>query len=414
MAVGSNVNPNYPIPGIDQSSKGFRDNFSTIKVELENLQAKNIVLQGDATGNAIIDGGTGDVVINTVVSVANVAAASPDRGIQFNDNGALAADAYMTWDPAYVLNVGFQTPDPYYWADLGETKIHNELVVQGDNTDSLLTVAANDPSTPVFTVLATTSNVIASISDQSPLRIYGNSSIIAVMDQQGINIGEDATASVRLQVTESIQANVALFSSTLDTSDNVVRLETSAPSSTMGLLLQQTNANQVGGLRIGQAGDITIHSGANNGAWLADSTIKVLLTPTGELGIGITSPQYRLDVDGGIQWNLPNSANVAAYAVDVIGVTVDSWDLSVYRSADYTVQVTDALGAVEITRMVVMHEAGAAYQYIYANLNSSGGGVGPTTLGTITATINGSMMELVYSGVAIGNLVKCDGTYITI
>lgn len=414
MAVGSNVNPNYPIPGIDQSSKGFRDNFSTIKVELENLQAKNIVLVGDATGNAIIDGGTGDVTIVTTVTASNVSAASPDRGVQFNDSGYLSADGTFTWDPALVLNVGYQLPDPYYWADLGESKIHNELSLQGDNVDSLLTIAANDPGTPAFTILATSGNVIATVSDQSPLSVVGNGNTIAIFTSQGISIGTGEPSSVRLSVYESVQSNIALFSSNLDNSDNVVRLETSEPNSTIGVLLQQTNANQVGGMRIDQNGNITIHSGANDGAWLSDSTTKMLLTPTGELGIGITDPMHRLDVDGGIQWNLPNSANVMPYSVDVIGVTVDSWDMSVYRSADYTVQCTASGGVVEITKMVVMHEAGVAYQYIYANLNAGGGGTGPTTLGTITATVNGSQMELVYSGIAPGNIVKCDAVYVTL
>lgn len=414
MAVGSNVNPNYPIPGIDQSSKGFRDNFSTIKVEIENLQAKNIVLVGDATGNAIIDGGTGDVTIVTTVTASNVSAASPDRGVQFNNGGYLGAQSYLTWDPALVLNVGEQSADSYYWADLGETKVHNELLVQGDYIDSLLTIAANDGNTPVFTLLATTGNVVATVSDSYPLRLLGNGNTIAVFTEQGVSIGTQNTASVRLSVHEGAQSNIALFSSTLDNSDNVVRLETSKPNSTVGVLLQQTSANQAGGMRIDQHGNITIHSGANDGAWLADSTTKMLLTPTGELGIGITDPACRLDVDGGMQWNLPNSANVAPHSVDIVGVAIDSWDMSIYRSADYTVQCTDSSGAVEITKMMVMHQSGVAHQYIYANLNSGGGGLGPTTLGTIVAAVNGSQMQLVYSGIAPGNIVKCDAVYVTL
>ncbi len=66
MAVISRVNPNFPIPGIDHSSKGFRDNFLTIKTEIENLQGKTILLTGDTLGGpVIIDSGTGPVVIPT-------------------------------------------------------------------------------------------------------------------------------------------------------------------------------------------------------------------------------------------------------------------------------------------------------------------------------------------------------------
>jgi hypothetical protein len=67
MAVISRVNPNFPVPGIDQSSKGFRDNFSTIKTEIENLQGKTILITGDVvSGPVLIDSGTSPVIISTV------------------------------------------------------------------------------------------------------------------------------------------------------------------------------------------------------------------------------------------------------------------------------------------------------------------------------------------------------------
>ena len=70
MAVISKVNPNFPIPGIDQSSKGFRDNFATIKTEIENLQSKTITIVGDINGiSGTIDSGTSPLVINTVGKV---------------------------------------------------------------------------------------------------------------------------------------------------------------------------------------------------------------------------------------------------------------------------------------------------------------------------------------------------------
>lgn len=66
MAVISNVNPNFPSPGIDQSSKGFRDNFTIIKTEIERLQGKTISLTGDVAGGPVmIDSGTNNLVIST-------------------------------------------------------------------------------------------------------------------------------------------------------------------------------------------------------------------------------------------------------------------------------------------------------------------------------------------------------------
>lgn len=70
MAVISKVNPNFPIPGIDQSSKGFRDNFATIKTEIENLQSKTLTFAGDVSGtSAQLGSGTSPVVINVVGKV---------------------------------------------------------------------------------------------------------------------------------------------------------------------------------------------------------------------------------------------------------------------------------------------------------------------------------------------------------
>ena len=69
MTVSSRVNPNFPIPGIDQSSKGFRDNFSTIKTEIESLQGKEIYLTGDVTSDPVIfDSGNSPIVIPTTIT----------------------------------------------------------------------------------------------------------------------------------------------------------------------------------------------------------------------------------------------------------------------------------------------------------------------------------------------------------
>ena len=66
MAVFSRVNPTFPIPGVDQSSKGFRDNFQIIKTEIEALQGKTIQLTGDVNSTPVsVDSGNGPIVITT-------------------------------------------------------------------------------------------------------------------------------------------------------------------------------------------------------------------------------------------------------------------------------------------------------------------------------------------------------------
>lgn len=79
MAVNSRVNANFPLPGVDQSSKGFRDNFSIIKSEIEALQGKRIQLTGDVSSDpTILDSGTGIAVLVTQGKVYRTSFTSAD------------------------------------------------------------------------------------------------------------------------------------------------------------------------------------------------------------------------------------------------------------------------------------------------------------------------------------------------
>lgn len=70
----SRVNPNFPIPGVDQSSRGFRDNFAITKQELENIQDKQIQLTGDVISIPITIGNdNSDIIIPTRINLSNLA-----------------------------------------------------------------------------------------------------------------------------------------------------------------------------------------------------------------------------------------------------------------------------------------------------------------------------------------------------
>jgi len=429
MAVGSNVNPNYPIPGIDQSSRGFRDNFSTIKTEIENLQAKNIILQGDATGNAIIDSGSGAVIINTVVAVANATAGGVNFAVQYNDMGLVSGDSNLLYDfNTQTLIVDVASPDTGYSLDSNTAKIHNLLAIQGDSQPAVLSITGGDDTYPTVSISSQTNSGVgqanlnvanADSTTVDTLNIQFNGMNAAQFNANGLAVGAVYLAAAGgplgyLEAWADGQADIANFYSVYADSDNGVRLQTADANSTVGVVLQQTNADAVAGIRIGQTGNLTLHTGLNNDADLDDSSIVVLVDQSGRMGIGINEPQCRLDVDGGMQWNLPNSANAAPVATGVVGVAVDSWNITQYRSADYTVQVVDSVGLVEITKLIVMHENGVAHQYIYANLNDSGGGTGPSTLGSFTASVTGDTLQLIYAAIAANTIAKVNATYITI
>jgi hypothetical protein len=311
---------------------------------------------------------------------------------------------------------------------IGWAKIHEQLLLQSAAGSAVFTISSTDSNYPIVTIstninestgMANLNIANADTITVDTLNIQFNGNNGAQFNANGMSVGAVYLSTVGspvgyLEVYADGQADIGNFYSVYPNSDNGVRLQTADANSSVGVVLQQTNADAVAGIRIGQTGNLTLHTGLNNGADLTDSSTVVLVDQSGRMGIGINRPEFRLDIDGGLQWNLPKSANVFATSTGIIGVAVDSWNVEAYRSADYTVQVTDSVGLVETTKLIVMHENGVAYQYIYANLNSGGGGTGPTTLGTITASVTGSTMQLIYAAITSDTAVKVDATYITL
>ena len=95
----SNVNPNFPIPGVDQSSRGFRDNFSIIKTELDNLQNTQIQIVGQVTSNVVTIGSDGvTVVLETSLNGALVGNTYVIDGnaITISGNASVTIDSWLT------------------------------------------------------------------------------------------------------------------------------------------------------------------------------------------------------------------------------------------------------------------------------------------------------------------------------
>lgn len=291
MAIGSNVNPNFPIPGIDNSSKGFRDNFSAIKAEIEALQSKRIVITGGATGDALIDGSNNDIIINTTVTSPSVSAGGDDMMIQFNAVGALDGSSNLMWDYANgTLIVGdVQSPDYNYWLDSGMARIHDTLTVEGSNDTARLYVKTNVPHYPEILISSDNRQakmVITNDVPATPLVITIDATSAAILTSTGLSLGSAAVSNNRLEVYGTAQSNIAVFTSSHDNSDNAVRLHTEPTNSTIGLVLQQTDADMVGGIRIGTEGSLSLHVNGNNESWLNDSTRALIIDPQGKVSIG--------------------------------------------------------------------------------------------------------------------------------
>lgn len=273
MAVQSNVNPNFPIPGIDQSSRGFRDNFATIKQELEALQSKNIQLSGSLISNPVQIGSTdSDVVIPVVVDLSSIQAAGANLSVQYNLNNVIMG-SQVYYDNG---KVGINTSTP-----------QNALDVIGN---------ANIFSSTGNTSLQLGSNLVARVtSATSNIEINGVSTLIINNSNQNIGIG--TTPQVRLDV-QSTDTNPVIVRATQNNSDNGVRLTTSQVNATMGVVLEQRSANKVGGLRVDQNGNISIHVNESMDANLSDASRVINILTNNKVGIGSMNPQSQLDVSG--------------------------------------------------------------------------------------------------------------------
>jgi filamentous hemagglutinin len=276
MAVNSNINPNFPLPGVDQSSKGFRDNFAATKTEIENLQGKTIQITGSLISNPVqIGSGNSTVVIPVQISLANVGAAGSNLSVQYNDNGAIAGSQMYI----FGSNVGINTNTPSVDLDVvGNARVSSSTGNTHIDIGSNLRIRSSQ-----FTANIIVSNVSALTIDKSTQYV-------------GIN----TLPTARFEVSAGSNSVISIFGTNAASSNSDVRFTTNASASTIGLVLEQRVANKTGGMRIDTGGNISIHVNGANDAHLVDSTRAITVTTTGNVGIGNTNPAHRLSVSGNI------------------------------------------------------------------------------------------------------------------
>ena len=274
MAVESKINVNFPIPGIDQSSRGFRDNFAIIKNEIEDIQSKKIQLIGSLISDPIEIGSTAsDIVIPVNVNLTNVQAAGSNLSVQYNLNNVISGSQI------YYNNgkVGINTNIPAY-----------ELDVIGN-----LRVTSSAPETTFIfgsNLSISTKQVFTNVK-------VDNSNFI-VINNANATLGVGTVPVVTCDIFSSTFNNPLIVRSTKDNSDNGIRLTTDQSNATMSVILEQRNANKVGGLRIDQNGNISIHVNESMDANLSNASRVINILPNNNVGIGSMAPTAQLDVQG--------------------------------------------------------------------------------------------------------------------
>lgn len=419
MVAISRVNPNYPIPGIDQSSKGFRDNFSTIKSEIEALQGKNIVLTGDVQAtSAMIDSGTGDIVIDCVVAVANIAAGGSNISIQYNVDGVLTGNNNFVYQPTNGhVGIGFNTGDinSFRLNVNGAAQFRDSILIESSSysSDATLTVKSANPAGGHLDLAVNNNTVSFDSVAGNPYRFQIGGANVAHLSSQGLFIGIGTTsweATHALEV-ESFDTDIALFQGLEDFVDHGVRLTTDQDYSSIGLILEHRVANAVGGIRIDNKGNVSIHSGESMNAQLSTSSARLLINPAGQVGIGTSIPRAQLDVNGSFRTReyTVSDRDPVLVSTTLVDVTIDSWPMLQYRSARYTVQITDSItGNIDVRSLLMMHANGSPYITEYGAVNNTG------ALGTLSTQVNGSDIELVINTTNPNLSIKLDSHYITI
>lgn len=415
MVAISRVNPNFPIPGIDQSSRGFRDNFSAIKTEIEALQGKSIVLTGDVlAGPILIDSGTSDIVIDCTVAVANVAAGGSNLSVQYNDQGVISGSSNFVFIPS-TGRVGIGSSTPTTKLDVnGNVDIKDSLgIVSSDiNLSPHLYISGIGPDYAPVMISSTYGAVVINSTGGYPIGHLINGNVMTNLSSTGLLVGIGSTQeATRMLDVIATQEDIARFQGRSDYTDHGVRVSVNQEHSTAAVMLEQRYNNSVVGMRVDTQGNLSLHTGESMDAQLSTSSAQILIDRNGQVGIGTTTPRNRLAVNGSMWINSHIESDPPAVTINTpfIAQVVDTWRMSRYRSAEYTVQVTDfATGEVDITNILIMHANGSPYSTIYGSINSAG------SLGTLSCQVDGAEMQLIFTPIVASVQIKIDSYYITV
>lgn len=126
----NSINTNYPVPGVDNDTQGFRDNYANIKSSLTTLagEVSNIQLNGvvsDQPNNFSYNGILSKAVLDSYVETINSAAFVSD------DTISAIQGNYQKVDVNTSLNI-----DVIDWSDASSVKSNVVLEIYNSSTSS--------------------------------------------------------------------------------------------------------------------------------------------------------------------------------------------------------------------------------------------------------------------------------------
>lgn len=338
--------------------------------------------------------------------------------------------------------------------DITNTSGSSEITINGSGQAVDFRVAG-DTNANTFFVDASADNI--GIRTNTPnagsmLHINGTSSMIIPVGTQGQRPGSPATGMFRFSTTsngaevydgtdwQNLSTNFTVVTSQTFSGDgSTVAFTLNEESSTAasfvainGVLQVPTTAYGITGTTLTfteapESGDVievrkltTLSTVVNLSDTQGYTTVETERTASdykirfqaGQLDLAEFSNSDSL-TDGAF-FNLLNGTKTTydqtAVTAGTGGAVIDTFDKTVYRSAKYLVQVANSGGTVfETSEVLVVHNGTTATMIEYGVVSTSG-----SSLGTISVAINGSDVELTYTGAASGNLVKVQATYVAI
>lgn len=448
MAVGSNVNPNFPIPGLDQSSKGFRDNFAVIKKELETLQGTTIQVSGAISSGVYYIGDSQSLSIQTALDIESIPVVSPNKSIQFNNNGTLSGNVNLIFDESnVVVGIGSSIPNSFYGLDVNKPiKVTDELVIEQSISSQSSNLRLLTPSSTVVVANYGSNVEIGSETESSLALITDSQPRVYVAVNGSVGVGTTLPES-KLHV-DGTQPVIGLFRNRANSVNSLFKLQATGTATTIGIGLEHIQSNWLVGMRINAAGTLSLHTGDPAGSSLSVNNAKLAITNIGYVGIGSFAPQYKLDVAGtfksqgitdkstslvytvGINKSNPEYtldvngdiatgnaivSTISSVIVDTSWLTIDALPITSFRSARYTVQVTEGTSPTEqvnILECVITHANGVPYLQTIGTYQFPPPGASLGSLQAILDPTNSDFILLQFQGSGNGNKVRIQKTYL--
>lgn len=160
---------------------------------------------------------------------------------------------------------------------------------------------------------------------------------------------------------------------------------------------------------IGVAHTVTGNVNVDSGTLFVDSL-------NNRIGINTTSPNNSLTVVGNtlitgiLTTPYTMSMSNSATTTGTSQVAIDSFAAATYRSAKYTLSITDNVNSstYQTSEVLVMHDGTNAYVTEYAVLRSN------SSVGTMAADISGGNVRLLITPVSANNTIKFERTLVVV